>query len=402
MGDWNYKHPSEIMDEIAGLTPSYSGVNYERLQGFNSLQWPVAPDGTDQPTLYMDGFNFENGRAKLFPLTFDNFFKEDEVYDLHVNNGRLLEHFHEGNMTYQTEMIKYKVPNAFVEISPELAKDRDIHEGAELRLISETGEATLIATVTDRVKGREIYIPLNNDAMSNGDLGAINKLTNSDVDKYTDTPSYKRTSCRMEVLTRKGKSPLNPTNFRVDKQRNPQYSVQVQKNGNVLTMFSQEMWWINNGERITKIKRLEKSEEQIKIESINEVTDAIAENKDSILKAIRLVKALDEAKILDLMNGGIRGRQVIINKFMTELNKDLYAGLITNLAPMVFMLGELNVQELSQFLNKLNKGLHVANQANPNAKTSIRSLMGVLKDDDMNRDLTYILNLLKGMSREDK
>ena len=49
------------------------------------------------------------------------------------------------------------------------------------------------------------------------------------------------------------------------------------------------------------------------------------------------------------MNGGIRGRQVIINKFMTELNKDLYAGLITNLAPMVFMLGELNVQELSQF-----------------------------------------------------
>ena len=41
-------------------------------------------------------------------------------------------------MTYQTEMIKYKVPNAFVEISPELAKDRDIHEGAELRLISET------------------------------------------------------------------------------------------------------------------------------------------------------------------------------------------------------------------------------------------------------------------------
>ncbi|MCE5090077.1 DUF1641 domain-containing protein [Staphylococcus devriesei] len=154
-------------------------------------------------------------------------------------------------------------------------------------------------------------------------------------------------------------------------------------------------------ERITKIKRLEKSEEQIKLESLNEVTDAIAENKDSILKAIRIVKALDDAKILDLMNGGIRGRQVIVNKFMTELNKDLYAGLITNLAPMVFMLGELNVQELSQFLNKLNKGLHVANQASPNAKTSVRSLMGVLKDDDMNRSLTYMLNLLKGMSRDE-
>lgn len=51
-------------------------------------------------------------------------------------------------------------------------------------------------------------------------------------------------------------------------------------------------------------------------------------------------------------------------------------------------------------LNRLNKGLHVANQASPNARTSIRNLMGILKDDDMNRSLTYMLNLLKGMSRD--
>ena len=138
-------------------------------------------------------------------------------------------------------------------------------------------------------------------------------------------------------------------------------------------------------ERITKINRLEKSKEQLKLESLNEVTDAIVENKDSILKAI---------------HGGIKGRQVIINKFATELNKDMYTGLITNLAPMVFMLGNLEVKELSQFLNKLNSGLHVANQASPNAKTTIRSLMSVLKDDDMNRSLTYMINLLKGMSKE--
>ena len=80
-------------------------------------------------------------------------------------------------MTYQTEMIKYKMPHAFVEISPELAQDRDIHEGAEIKLISESGEATLLAHITDRVKGKEIYIPLNNDAMANGDMGAINLLT---------------------------------------------------------------------------------------------------------------------------------------------------------------------------------------------------------------------------------
>ena len=150
-------------------------------------------------------------------------------------------------MTYQTEMIKYKMPHAFVEISPELAQDRDIHEGAEIKLISESGEATLLAHITDRVKGKEIYIPLNNDAMANGDMGAINLLTNSDVDKYTDTPSYKRISARMEVISKRGKSPLNPTNFRVDKQRHPQYSVQVQKNGIVLITYSQGSRVINNG-----------------------------------------------------------------------------------------------------------------------------------------------------------
>ncbi|HDG5924484.1 TPA: DUF1641 domain-containing protein [Staphylococcus aureus] len=155
-------------------------------------------------------------------------------------------------------------------------------------------------------------------------------------------------------------------------------------------------------ERISsKIRRLEKSEEQIKLESLNEVTEAIAANKDSILKAIKLIKTLDDAKLLDALNGAIRGRQVIINKFAVELNKDIYTGLLSNMASMVFLLGELNVSDLSGFLNKVNKGLHVANQASPNAKTTIRSLLGVLKDDDMNRSLTYMLNMLKGMSREE-
>ncbi|NGC60288.1 DUF1641 domain-containing protein [Staphylococcus aureus] len=155
-------------------------------------------------------------------------------------------------------------------------------------------------------------------------------------------------------------------------------------------------------ERISsKIRRLEKSEEQIKLESLNEVTEAIAANKDSILKAIKLIKTLDDAKLLDALNGAIRGRQVIINKFAVELNKDIYTGLLSNMASMVFLLGELNVSDLSHFLNKVNKGLHVANQASPNAKTTIRSLLGVLKDDDMNRSLTYMLNMLKGMSREE-
>ena len=152
-------------------------------------------------------------------------------------------------------------------------------------------------------------------------------------------------------------------------------------------------------ERITKIKRMQKSEEQIKQESLAEVTDAIAANKDSIMKAINIISTLYDAKILDAVSGMVNSRGVIANKFAVELNKEQYTGLSTNMASLVFILGDLNVNDLSIMLNKVNKGLSVANQASPNQKTSITGLMSVLRDDEMNRSLTYMLNILRGMSR---
>ncbi|ANK39246.1 hypothetical protein A4A32_07760 [Staphylococcus equorum] len=152
-------------------------------------------------------------------------------------------------------------------------------------------------------------------------------------------------------------------------------------------------------ERITNIKRMQKTETEIKEENLAEVTDAIVANKDSILKAINIISTLDDAKLLDAMSGAIKSRGVIANKFSVELNKEQYSGLISNMASLVFLLGDLDVNDLSEMLNKVNKGLRVANQANPNQKTSITGLMGMLKDDEMNRSLTYMMNMLRGMSR---
>lgn len=152
-------------------------------------------------------------------------------------------------------------------------------------------------------------------------------------------------------------------------------------------------------ERITNIKRMQKTEAEIKEENLAEVTDAIVANKDSILKAINIISTLDDAKLLDAISGAIKSRGVIANKFSVELNKEQYSGLISNMASLVFLLGDLDVNDLSEMLNKVNKGLHVANQANPNQKTSITGLMGMLKDDEMNRSLTYMMNMLRGMSR---
>src|SRR5699024_1943108 len=66
--DWGYTHPSQIMDECAGIAKVFAGVNYERLADWKSLVWPVAKDGTDTPLLYTDTFHMEDGKAKLYPL----------------------------------------------------------------------------------------------------------------------------------------------------------------------------------------------------------------------------------------------------------------------------------------------------------------------------------------------
>src|SRR5260370_20140318 len=91
---WNYQHPSEIMDEIASLTPMFAGVNYERLEGYKSLQGPVAADGADQPILYTKRFAFPDAKARLFPLEWlEAPERPDAEVDLLLNHGRLLEHF---------------------------------------------------------------------------------------------------------------------------------------------------------------------------------------------------------------------------------------------------------------------------------------------------------------------
>jgi formate dehydrogenase major subunit len=134
---WRYQHPSEVMDEFASLTPMFAGVNYERLAGYKSLQWPVAADGTDEPLLYTKRFAFPDGKARLFPVSWIGPTDQpDSEFDLHLNNGRLLEHFHEGNLTYRPEGIREKTPDTFVEVSPELAEERSIQSGTWVQLIS--------------------------------------------------------------------------------------------------------------------------------------------------------------------------------------------------------------------------------------------------------------------------
>ncbi|TLS36871.1 formate dehydrogenase subunit alpha [Pseudalkalibacillus caeni] len=220
---WAYEHPGEIMEEAAQLTELFAGVNYERLEGYKSLQWPVAEDGTDTPLLFTDGFPFPDGKAQFWPVKWTEPVQYEEEYDIHVNNGRLLEHFHEGNMTYKSEGISEKTPRTFLEISPELAAERGIKDGTLVRLSSPYGNVKVQCLITDRVSGKEVYLPMNDS----GDA-AINLLTSSYSDKDTDTPAYKETKAKMEILKGEGINPLPKINHRYGNPQ-PQIGVQVQK-----------------------------------------------------------------------------------------------------------------------------------------------------------------------------
>jgi formate dehydrogenase major subunit len=221
--DWQYQHPSEIMHEIARLTPLFAGVSYQRLEGYHTLQWPVAADGSDQPLLYTGEFAFPDGKARLFPLAWvEAPDQPDAEFDLHLNNGRLLEHFHEGNLTYRSDGIRQKTPDTFVEVSPELAAERGIESGTWVQLTSRYGQVRVRALVTDRVQGKEMYMPMNSIE------SPVNRLTSSHTDPVTHTPAYKETSVSMRVLAQVGENPLPRINHRYG-HRTPQHGVEVER-----------------------------------------------------------------------------------------------------------------------------------------------------------------------------
>jgi formate dehydrogenase major subunit len=219
---WNYTHPSQIMEEAASLAPMFAGVTYERLEGWNSLCWPVNADGSDTPLLYTDKFHFPDGKARFYPLKETAPTEQpDAEFPYHLNNGRLLEHFHEGAMTYRTP-IQEITPNSWIEVSPQLAGELGITDGRWVRVKSRFGQLKLRALVTDRVQGKELYMPLNSVTHP------VNRLTSSYVDKDSSTPAYKECAVQLQVLHEQGENPLPRRNFRYG-QRTPQMGVEVER-----------------------------------------------------------------------------------------------------------------------------------------------------------------------------
>ncbi len=185
-----YAHPSEIMDEIAATTPTFSGVSYARLDELGSIQWPCnaeAPEGT--PIMHVD--RFVRGKGQ-FMLT-EYVPTEERVgprFPLLLTTGRILSQYNVGAQTRRTENVTWHAEDV-VEIHPFDAEQRGIVDGDLVALQSRVGEVALRARVSERMQPGVVYTTFHHPA-----TGA-NVVTTDNSDWATNCPEYKVTAVQV-------------------------------------------------------------------------------------------------------------------------------------------------------------------------------------------------------------
>jgi len=206
MGDWeitqalsnamgypmNYTHPSEIMDEIARLTPTFAGVSFDRIDELGSIQWPCnekAPEGT--PVMHIGGF--VRGKGK-FIIT--EFVPTDERttdrFPLILTTGRILTQYNVGAQTARTENNVWH-PEDILDIHPLDAENRGINEGDLVSLTSRAGDTTLKARISERMQPGVVYTTFHH--MFTG----ANVVTTEFADWATGCPEYKVTAVQVAL-----------------------------------------------------------------------------------------------------------------------------------------------------------------------------------------------------------
>lgn len=179
-----YKHPSEIMVEIASVTPSYAGIDYDRLEN-EGIQWPC-PTKDHPGTKYLHKGTFARGKGLFKGIEHkDPAEQSDEEYPFILTTGRVLYHYHTGTMTRKVKGLNEKVPENYIEINPEAAAKLGISDGEMLHVTSRRGSINVKAKISNRVKGNVVFVPFHFAE------AAANALTNGVLDPGCKTPELK-------------------------------------------------------------------------------------------------------------------------------------------------------------------------------------------------------------------
>ena len=189
-----YAHPSEIMDEIASLTPTFHGVTFKKIEKLGSLQWPcndAAPEGT--PIMHID--TFVRGKGKFFITQYvPTTEKVTRKFPLILTTGRILSQYNVGAQTRRTENVQWHSEDR-LEIHPHDAEERGIHQDAWVGIESRSGQTVLRATITENVQPGVVYTTFHFP-----ESGA-NVITTDNSDWATNCPEYKVTAVQVMPVT---------------------------------------------------------------------------------------------------------------------------------------------------------------------------------------------------------
>jgi formate dehydrogenase major subunit len=186
----NYTHPSQIMDEIAALTPTFKGVSFDKIDETGSVQWPcndAAPDGT--PTMHIDKFVRGKGRFIITQYVATDE-KVTRKFPLLLTTGRILSQYNVGAQTRRTENNQWHSEDR-LEIHPHDAEDRGIKTDDWVGIQSRAGETVLRATVSERMQPGVVYTTFHFP-----ESGA-NVITTDNSDWATNCPEYKVTAVQV-------------------------------------------------------------------------------------------------------------------------------------------------------------------------------------------------------------
>jgi formate dehydrogenase major subunit len=190
----HYSHPSEIMDEIAALTPTFHGVSYDKIDRLGSIQWPCnerAPDGT--PTMHIG--EFVRGKGKFFVTEYvPTTERTTSRYPLLLTTGRVLTQYNVGAQTRRTKNVVWHDEDR-LEMHPHDAETRGVGTGDWVGVASRAGETVMRALVTDRVQPGVVYTTFHFP-----ESGA-NVVTTENSDWATNCPEYKVTAVQVIKVT---------------------------------------------------------------------------------------------------------------------------------------------------------------------------------------------------------
>ena len=190
-----YNSPSDIMDELAKMTPSYGGMSYKRLRE-HSLQWPCT--NKDHPgTKFLHQNTMARGKGLFVPIEYEES-KElpDEKYPLILTTGRMLYHYHTRTMTGKIDGLNNIVGSSYIEISPQTAEHYNIIDGEKIKVASRRGSVISTAKVTNKVDPGVVFMPFHFHD------GPANVLTNPTLDPIAKIPELKVSSVYIEKIER--------------------------------------------------------------------------------------------------------------------------------------------------------------------------------------------------------